>query len=119
MSVCGWAAMSVSLPGTVPRSQTTPRASLRPHPSLTFPTAASTRPWSRPTSVTRAPALASPVAMARPMPPVEPVTMAVLSDRSIILMFSSTSIFANAVSSQSRHQPNRKAEMVVSMTRSE
>src|SRR5690554_4516598 len=51
-------------------------------------------------------------AMARPIPPVEPVTMAVLPERSMIILCISMSCGCG-------YQPKRNAEMTVCMTVSE
>src|SRR5215212_7246937 len=50
-------------------------------------TASSTRAWVRPLITTEAPAWASPSAVARPMPAVDPVTMAVRPLKSIFMCY--------------------------------
>src|SRR5882757_6549942 len=84
--------MSISIPAaskrakasTIPASSVTSKA----EPSAAYPavrmsaTAASTRAGSTPLTINRAPAFASPSAMARPSPREEPVTRAVRPERS-------------------------------------
>src|SRR5258707_3674012 len=81
----GRPATSALQPAAVETSAATPRT-LAPGTSLAIAaTAASTLAWVRPLTATVAPAEASPLAMAWPMPEVEPVTSAVFPVRSIFM----------------------------------
>src|SRR5258707_535376 len=85
MSTSGSAATSVLHPATVETSAATPRT-LAPGTALAIAaTPASTLAWVRPLTATVAPAAASPLAIAWPIPEVEPVTSAVFPERSIFI----------------------------------
>src|SRR5690606_7511926 len=72
-------------PSAVPASATTATAVSHPLAAFRLASAASIRLCSRPTSTRLAPALARPMAIARPIPLDEPVTMAFLPVRSICI----------------------------------
>jgi hypothetical protein len=79
--------MHLYTPVVVPRSAVMPMTSTLPVDLQIFLTAASTRSSDRPFTTTAAPSCANAVAMARPIPAVEPETKA-------FLLFSCKSIFA-------------------------
>ncbi|MGY2936761.1 hypothetical protein ACVWZ6_006363 [Bradyrhizobium sp. GM6.1] len=83
MSTSGSAAASALQPAAVETSAAMPRT-FPPAPS-SLRTAASTLSWPRPLITTLAPEPARPLAMAWPMPAVEPVTRAVFPDRSMFM----------------------------------
>lgn len=85
MSAFGSAATKAAQPSAVPRSPATPRTLASGWPFRIAAIARSTAAWLRPLTTTVAPAAARPLAMAKPMPAVEPLTIASLSLRSICM----------------------------------
>src|SRR6266550_4214646 len=74
-----------SQPAAEPRSPAKPFTPPEEADAAMSATALSTAAWVRPLTTTFAPDAASPLAMARPMPAVEPLTMAVLPERSMFM----------------------------------
>jgi hypothetical protein len=87
MSTSGSAATSALQPAAVETSAATPRTLALGTTFVIAATAASTLAWVRPLTTTVVPAEASPLAMAWPMPEVEPVTSAVFPVRSIFMTY--------------------------------
>ena len=83
MSTSGSADTSALQPEAVDTSAAMPRT--LPPAASSLRTAASTLSWPRPLITTLAPEAARPLAMAWPMPAVEPVTSAVFPERSIFM----------------------------------
>src|SRR2546422_6887579 len=86
MSADGSAFESAAQPSAVPRSAPTPRTVAPGTVRFNAAIALSTADFVRPFNTTTAPHSARPLAIAKPIPAVEPVTMAVLLDRSILIM---------------------------------
>jgi len=85
ISTSGTAASSALQPAAVETSAAMPRT-LPPGTAFAIAaTAASTLAWPRPLMMTSAPVPARPLAIALPMPAVEPVTSAVFPERSIFI----------------------------------
>src|SRR5205823_2586247 len=87
MSASGACAKKASAPSAVERSAAMPEMSTSGKASRICRTASSTRAFPRPLTTTEAPARASPSAVARPMPAVDPVTIAVRPLSSIFMSF--------------------------------
>src|SRR5919106_3559507 len=85
MSAAGSVATKVSQPCAEPRSAITPRTIAPGTASFRAALAWSTEACVRPLITVLAPAVANPSATAKPMPAVEPVTTAVLFERSIFM----------------------------------
>src|SRR5215203_5425479 len=82
MSISGNCFTSAAQPAASPRSNAAPCTLADGAACWTFAAASPTAAVSRPLTITCAPICASPMAVASPMPRVEPVTSAVLSVRS-------------------------------------
>src|SRR6266436_3000123 len=85
ISATGSAFTRAAQPAVVPRSAAMPRKAAPGTARFSLASAASTPACLRPFTTTAAPASARPWAMAKPIPAVEPVTMAILSERSIFM----------------------------------
>jgi hypothetical protein len=85
MSTSGRSATSVLHPAAVETSAATPRTLALGAVVAIAATAASTLPCVLPLTTTSAPAAARPLAIAWPMPEVDPVTSAVFPERSIFM----------------------------------
>src|SRR5437868_12258750 len=87
MSTSGNCFTSAAQPAALPRSNVATCTLADGAACRTFATASPTAALSRPLTITSAPICASPMAVASPMPRVEPVTSAVLSVRSISMHY--------------------------------